>query len=184
MPATHVRAALGAAAVLISVPAPGALALPSGGGGRASAPSYLRTWTAAFPAGSVAQPAAGACAGAAAPGDDDGGGGEMGDKKVALITGITGQVSSGPRGAEPYRHPAERAGRGGDAVPRAPAGCSPSRERGARRSREVPREVPGARCGAAVRGARTSCCSGRCQGDAGLHRRASGRAGAGRAAAG
>ena len=93
MPATHVRAALGAAAVLLSVPAPGALALPSGGGGRASAPSYLLTWATAFPAGRVARPAAEPCAGAAAPGDEDGGG-EMGDKKVALITGITGQDGS------------------------------------------------------------------------------------------
>lgn len=167
MPATHVRAALGAAAVLLSVPAPGALALPSGGGGRASAPSYLLTWATAFPAGRVARPAAEPCAGAAAPGDEDGGG-EMGDKKVALITGITGQVGSGPS-------PIARAGRGG-AAPAASAGRAAPGPGG-------PTECP-ARCPERVEAKR--CVAPAlpvAAGAAGRPPGASGRAGAGRAAA-
>lgn len=62
-------------------------------GGRASVSGYLRTWDAPA-AGRMAQPAAEEACGcaAAAPGDD---GEEMNGRKVALITGITGQVTAG-----------------------------------------------------------------------------------------
>lgn len=92
--AAHVRAALGAAQ------RPPLRARPQRrepvAGGRASAPGYLRTWAApvvVVVAGRMAaQPAAEACACAAAPGDD---GEEVNGRKVALITGITGQVTVG-----------------------------------------------------------------------------------------
>ncbi|XP_064363176.1 GDP-mannose 4,6 dehydratase isoform X3 [Dromaius novaehollandiae] len=94
--AAHAGAVLPALGSLLSVPASHAATLPPGGGAdRGSAPGYLRTWAApaaaALPAGRMAQPAADACAYAAASGDD---GGEMSGRKVALITGITGQDGS------------------------------------------------------------------------------------------